>query len=53
MSGFAGIIRLEPRSESAERDHENIAHMARAIAFRCPDALRKHFRVELRLRSRY
>ena len=41
MSGFAGIIRLEPATESAERDRETIAHMARAIAFRGPDALQQ------------
>lgn len=41
MSGFAGIIRLDAHSESAERDRENIARMARAIAFRGPDALQQ------------
>lgn len=41
MSGFAGIIRLEPDPESAEWDRETIARMARAIAFRGPDALQQ------------
>jgi asparagine synthase (glutamine-hydrolysing) len=41
VSGFAGIVRLEPDSESAEQDRETIAHMARAIAFRGPDALQQ------------
>jgi asparagine synthase (glutamine-hydrolysing) len=41
VSGFAGIIRLDPHSESAERQGENIARMARAIAFRGPDALQQ------------
>ena len=38
MSGFAGIIRLEPSLESAEVDRATIARMAQAIAFRGPDA---------------
>jgi asparagine synthetase B (glutamine-hydrolysing) len=41
VSGFAGIVRLEPDPESVERDRETIAHMARAIAFRGPDALQQ------------
>jgi asparagine synthase (glutamine-hydrolysing) len=41
VSGFAGVIRLEPDTESAERDRETIANMARAIAFRGPDALQQ------------
>ena len=41
MSGFAGIIRLEPDTESAERDRATIGHMARTIAFRGPDALQQ------------
>jgi len=39
VSGFAGIIRLDPDTGSAERDRETIANMAREIAFRGPDAL--------------
>lgn len=38
MSGFAGIIRLEPSLESADADRATIARMAQAIAFRGPDA---------------
>ncbi len=41
MSGFAGIVRLDLDAESTERDRESIAHMARAIAFRGPDALQQ------------
>src|SRR5579862_3999 len=38
MSGFAGIVRLEPSLESDEADRATIARMAEAIAFRGPDA---------------
>ena len=38
MSGFAGIIRLEPHLETVEADRRAIARMAEAIAFRGPDA---------------
>lgn len=38
MSGFAGIVRLEPQLETVEADRTAIAHMAEAIAFRGPDA---------------
>jgi asparagine synthase (glutamine-hydrolysing) len=38
MSGFAGIIRLEPSLKSAEEDRATIARMAEAIACRGPDA---------------
>ena len=41
MSGFAGIIRLESGVESAEVDCPEIEQMARAIAFRGPDALQQ------------
>jgi asparagine synthase (glutamine-hydrolysing) len=42
MSGFAGIVRLEPTQESVEADRQAIARMAEAIAFRGPDA-KHHF----------
>jgi asparagine synthase (glutamine-hydrolysing) len=38
VSGFAGIIRLEPTLQTAEADRVAIARMADAIAFRGPDA---------------
>lgn len=38
MSGFAGIVRLEPTPETVEADRAAIARMAEAIAFRGPDA---------------
>src|SRR5579862_1632854 len=38
MSGFAGIVRLEPSLEGDEADRATIARMAEAIAFRGPDA---------------
>jgi asparagine synthase (glutamine-hydrolysing) len=38
VSGFAGIIRLEPTLETAEADRAAITRMAEAIAFRGPDA---------------
>ena len=38
MSGFAGIVRLEPTLEHAETDRLAIARMAEAIRFRGPDA---------------
>jgi asparagine synthase (glutamine-hydrolysing) len=41
VSGFAGIIRLESGGESAEVDRQAIEQMARAIAFRGPDALQQ------------
>lgn len=37
MSGFAGIVRLEPTAETAEADRAAISRMAEAIAFRGPD----------------
>ena len=41
MSGFAGIIRLESGAECAEVDRPLIEQMARAIAFRGPDAVQQ------------
>jgi asparagine synthase (glutamine-hydrolysing) len=41
VSGFAGIIRLQPEAECAELDGKIIAQMARAIAFRGPDGLQQ------------
>src|ERR1700719_1551458 len=41
VSGFAGIIRLEADPKSLEQDREIIGQMARAIAFRGPDALQQ------------
>ena len=41
MSGFAGIVRRQPSVESAEVDRAQIERMARAIAFRGPDAVRQ------------
>jgi asparagine synthase (glutamine-hydrolysing) len=41
MSGFAGIIRMEPDMLSAEADHAAIKRMAAAIAFRGPDSLQQ------------
>jgi asparagine synthase (glutamine-hydrolysing) len=41
VSGFAGIVRIEPTSESAEVDRAQIQRMAQAIAFRGPDALQQ------------
>ena len=41
MSGFAGIVRMEPTLETAEADRAAIARMAEAIAFRGPDALQQ------------
>src|SRR5260370_9840089 len=41
VSGFAGIVRIEPSRESAEADRVAIARMAGAIAFRGPDALQE------------
>jgi Asparagine synthase (glutamine-hydrolyzing) len=38
VSGFAGIVRIEPTLETAEADRAAIARMAEAIAFRGPDA---------------
>jgi asparagine synthase (glutamine-hydrolysing) len=38
VSGFAGIVRMEPTLETAEADRAAIARMAEAIAFRGPDA---------------
>ena len=38
MSGFAGIVRLGPTPEAMEADRIAVARMARAIAFRGPDA---------------
>jgi asparagine synthase (glutamine-hydrolysing) len=38
VSGFAGIIRLDPTLETVEADRAAIARMAEAIAFRGPDA---------------
>ncbi len=39
MSGFAGIIRLEPCADSEQADRSAIERMAQAIAFRGPDFL--------------
>jgi asparagine synthase (glutamine-hydrolysing) len=41
VSGFAGIVRIEPSDESTERGA--IERMASAIAFRGPDSLQKTF----------
>jgi asparagine synthase (glutamine-hydrolysing) len=41
VSGFAGIIRLESGVQSTEVDRPVIEQMARAIAFRGPDALQQ------------
>jgi asparagine synthase (glutamine-hydrolysing) len=41
VSGFAGIIRLEPGVDSEQADRSAIERMAQAIAFRGPDALQK------------
>jgi asparagine synthase (glutamine-hydrolysing) len=41
VSGFAGIIRIEPSADSIEKDRRAIELMARAIAFRGPDALQQ------------
>lgn len=38
MSGFAGIVRIQPTPETAEADRAAIARMAEAVAFRGPDA---------------
>jgi asparagine synthase (glutamine-hydrolysing) len=38
VSGFAGIVRLEPTLQTAEIDRSAIARMAEAIRFRGPDA---------------
>jgi asparagine synthase (glutamine-hydrolysing) len=38
VSGFAGIVRMEPTLDTAEADRAAIARMAEAIAFRGPDA---------------
>jgi asparagine synthase (glutamine-hydrolysing) len=38
VSGFAGIVRMEPTLETAEVDRVAIARMAEAIALRGPDA---------------
>jgi len=38
VSGFAGIVRMEPTLETGEADRAAIARMAEAIAFRGPDA---------------
>lgn len=38
MSGFAGIVRLQPTLQQAEADRSAIARMAQAIRFRGPDA---------------
>jgi asparagine synthase (glutamine-hydrolysing) len=44
VSGFAGIIRMEPTLETAEADRAAITRMAEAIAFRGPDAQRQFSR---------
>jgi len=44
VSGFAGIVRLEPTLEHTEADRRAIARMAEAIAFRGPDALQQSIR---------
>ena len=41
MSGFAGVIRMEPTAEAGEADRIALERMARAIAFRGPDALQQ------------
>jgi asparagine synthase (glutamine-hydrolysing) len=41
VSGFAGIVRIEPGAVSAETDRSAIELMARAIAFRGPDSLQQ------------
>ena len=41
MSGFAGIVRIEPEVAIAETDRAAIERMARAIAFRGPDSLQQ------------
>jgi asparagine synthase (glutamine-hydrolysing) len=41
VSGFAGIIRLEPGVDSEQADRSAIERMAQAIAFRGPDALQE------------
>jgi asparagine synthase (glutamine-hydrolysing) len=38
VSGFAGIVRLEPTAETVESDRAALARMSEAIAFRGPDA---------------
>lgn len=38
MSGFAGIVRMEPTLDTAQADRAAIARMAETIAFRGPDA---------------
>jgi asparagine synthase (glutamine-hydrolysing) len=41
VSGFAGIVRMEPTPETAEADRFAVERMASAIAFRGPDALQQ------------
>jgi len=41
VSGFAGVVRIDSGAASAETDRAAIELMARAIAFRGPDALQK------------
>jgi len=43
VSGFAGIVRIEPSRESAEADRLAIERMARVIAFRGPDSSQQTF----------
>lgn len=42
MSGFAGIICVDPNSSQTDKDRETIVRMARAIAFRGPDGANQH-----------
>src|SRR6202008_4395365 len=39
VSGFAGIVRMEPNADSNEQDRLAIELITRSIAFRAPDAL--------------
>ena len=41
MSGFAGIVRIDPSAEYAEVDRVALEGMADAIAFRGPDSQQK------------
>ncbi len=41
MSGFAGIVRINPSGVSADADKAALRRMAEAIAFRAPDALQQ------------
>jgi asparagine synthase (glutamine-hydrolysing) len=41
VSGFAGIVRINPSGVSADADKAALRRMAEAIAFRAPDALQQ------------